>query len=66
MDDVTAKNTLEFLCVEVNSLQASLFQLELQHMADMEAIRHELSMIWDAINELQGIEDPERLGEPDE
>ena len=32
--------------------------------ADIEAIRHELETIWEAINELQGI-DPERAGEPD-
>ena len=35
-----------------------------QYDADMEAIRHELEIVWEAINELQGI-DPERAGEPD-
>ena len=35
-----------------------------QYIADMKAIRHELETIWEAINELQGI-DPERAGEPD-
>ena len=35
-----------------------------QYKADMEAIRHELETIWEAINELQGV-DPERAGEPD-
>lgn len=34
-----------------------------QYEADMEAIRHELEAVWEAINELQGI-DPERAGEP--
>ena len=33
--------------------------------ADIEAIRHELETVWEAINELQGI-DPERAGEPNE
>jgi len=36
-----------------------------QYHADVEAIRHELETIWEAINELQGI-DPERAGEPNE
>ena len=36
-----------------------------RHKADMEAIRHELEAVWEAINELQGI-DPERAGEPNE
>ena len=35
-----------------------------QYKSDMEAIRHELEAVWEAINELQGI-DPERAGEPD-
>ena len=35
-----------------------------QYSEDMEAIRHELETVWEAINELQGI-DPERAGEPD-
>ena len=33
--------------------------------ADSEAIRHELEGVWEAINELQGI-DPEKAGEPSE
>ena len=35
-----------------------------QREADVEAIRHELETVWEAINELQGV-DPERIGEPD-
>lgn len=35
-----------------------------QHDADVEAIRHELEAVWEAINELQGI-DPAKVGEPD-
>ena len=35
-----------------------------QYEADMEAIRHELEAVWEAINELQGI-DPAKVGEPD-
>lgn len=38
---------------------------EADYEADMEAIRHEFETIWEAINELQGI-DPERAGEPNE
>ena len=34
-----------------------------QYNADMEAIRHELEAIWEAINELQGI-DPGDAGKP--
>lgn len=36
-----------------------------QYEADMEAIRHELEAVWEAINELQGI-DPAKAGEPNE
>lgn len=36
-----------------------------QYNADMEAIRHELEAVWEAINELQGI-DPAKAGEPEE
>ena len=36
-----------------------------QYEADMEAIRHELEAVWEAINELQGI-DPAKVGEPNE
>jgi hypothetical protein len=32
--------------------------------ADSEAVRHELEAVWEAINELQGI-DPAKVGEPD-
>lgn len=35
-----------------------------QYVSDMEAIRHELEILWEAINELQGI-DPEKAGEPE-
>ena len=35
-----------------------------QYKSDMEAIRHELEAVWEAINELQGI-DPAKVGEPD-
>ena len=41
-----------------------LEKLAEQHDADMEAIRHELEAVWEAINELQGI-DPAKAGEPD-
>ena len=34
-----------------------------QYAADMEAIRHELSCIWNEINKLQGV-DPVKVGEP--
>ena len=34
-----------------------------QYQADMEAIRHELEAVWEAINELQGI-DPGDVGKP--
>lgn len=34
-----------------------------QYKADMDAIRHELEAIWEAINLLQGIE-PAEAGEP--
>ena len=34
-----------------------------QHDADVEAIRHELEAVWEAINELQGV-DPAKVGEP--
>ena len=36
-----------------------------QYNADMDAIRHELEAVWEAINELQGI-DPAEAGEPHE
>lgn len=36
-----------------------------QYKADMEAIRHELETVWEAINELQGI-DPGDAGKPHE
>lgn len=39
--------------------------MEEQYQADMEAIRHELETVWDAINILQGIE-PEKAGDPHE
>ena len=35
-----------------------------QYKSDMEAVRHELEAVWEAINELQGI-DPAKVGEPD-
>lgn len=38
---------------------------EEQYKADMDAIRHELECVWEAINELQGI-DPAKAGEPNE
>ena len=41
-----------------------LFEKLEQHDADIEAIRHELEAVWEAINELQGI-DPAKVGEPD-
>lgn len=34
-----------------------------QYTADMEAIRHEFEEVWEAVNELQGI-DPAKAGEP--
>lgn len=34
-----------------------------QYKADMDAIRHELEAVWEAINELQGI-DPANAGKP--
>ena len=34
-----------------------------QYQADMEAIRHELEAVWEAINDLQGI-DPGEAGKP--
>lgn len=37
--------------------------MEEQYQADMEAIRHELEAVWEAINELQGI-DPGEAGKP--
>lgn len=37
--------------------------MEEQYRADMEAIRHELEAVWEAINELQGI-DPGEVGKP--
>lgn len=37
---------------------------EEDYEADMEAIRHEFETVWEAINELQGI-DPAKVGEPD-
>jgi hypothetical protein len=39
--------------------------MEEQYHADMEAIRHEFEAVWEAINELQGI-DPEDVGKPHE
>ena len=38
---------------------------EEQYKADMDAIRHELETLWEAVNELQGI-DPAKAGEPNE
>ena len=34
-----------------------------QYTVDMEAIRHEFEEVWEAVNELQGI-DPAKAGEP--
>jgi Asp-tRNA(Asn)/Glu-tRNA(Gln) amidotransferase C subunit len=45
------------------TMNALLRRLD-QHDADIEAIRHELEAVWEAINELQGI-DPAKVGEPD-
>ena len=36
---------------------------EEQYKADMDAIQHELETVWEAINELQGV-DPAKAGEP--
>jgi len=38
---------------------------EEQYEADMKAIQHELEAVWEAINELQGV-DPAKAGEPNE
>ena len=35
-----------------------------QYVEDVHAIEHELEIMWEAINELQGI-DPAKAGEPD-
>ena len=48
----------------VNIIANAVIRMSEQYEADMEAIRHELEAVWEAVNELQGI-DPERAGEPD-
>ena len=50
---------------DIQFLRDAYVTLTKQYLADMEAIRHELETVWEAINELQGI-DPARAGEPNE
>ena len=48
----------------VNVVANAVLRMSEQYNADTEAIRHELEAVWEAINELQGI-DPAKAGEPD-
>ena len=50
---------------DIEFLREAYITLIKQYNADMEAIRHELETVWEAVNELQGI-DPARAGEPNE
>ena len=50
--------------IEILEFTGKVLAILGQYKSDMEAIQHELEGIWEAINELQGI-DPERAGEPD-
>lgn len=53
----------KYLEQKIDDLQQEFDELKEQHEADDDAIRHELAVLWEAINELQGI-DPAKAGEP--
>ena len=54
---------LRYLQRVIEDLQEQLEDLKEKQAADDDAIENEFQLVWDSINELQGV-DPERLGEP--
>lgn len=54
---------LKYLQRRIDELQEQLDELKEQHENDDDAIENEFELVWDSINELQGV-DPEKIGEP--
>lgn len=61
--DESAKESLKFTEEGFKNILQAYCSLVNQYVEDMRAIEHELETIWEAINELQGI-DPAKAGEP--
>lgn len=57
------EDELRYLQHVIEDLQEQLEDLKEKQVADDDAIESEFQLVWDAINELQGV-DPETLGEP--
>ena len=57
------EDELRYLQRVIEDLQEQLEDLKEKQAADDDAIENEFQLVWDSINELQGV-DPERLGEP--
>ena len=54
---------VKYLQRQIEELQEQLEELKEQHEADDDAIENEFGLVWDAVEEIQGV-DPEKLGEP--
>lgn len=54
---------LNYLRRVIEELQEQIEELKEQIVADNEATENEFELVWDAVNEIQGV-DPEKLGEP--